>query len=67
MTFEAKGTLESKFYGLLPVVFVSESKILNDGKVTGKVYSLHLTPFFSFGFVVPSFTLKVRNIFLTFA
>jgi hypothetical protein len=70
MKKEAKGTLETTFIHIIPyMIFISKSRITN-GKIvdfaeseptTGQVYSLHITPFFSFGFVVPTFLNKSKT------
>ncbi len=70
MKKEAKGTLQTTFIQIIPfLLFVSKSRITN-GKVvdfadsepaTGQVYSLHITPFFTIGLVVPTFINNILN------
>ncbi len=61
---KVSGTLETKFYHIIPLLLsVSFSRITNGKNVDevdkyetcGRVYSLHITPFLSFGFVLPKF------------
>lgn len=68
MKKDAKGTLQTTFIQIIPfLVFVSKSRITNGKAVdfadseptTGQVYSLHITPFFCFGIVIPTFINKV--------
>ena len=63
----AEGTLQTKFYTIIPLILmISSSRITNgkfvdnaaNEKTTGNVYSLHILSFLSFGFVLPSFTKK---------
>ena len=64
---KAQGTLQTEFRTIIPlVVTVSKSRITNGLYVrnadqeqpTGYVYALHITPFISIGFVIPSFFQK---------
>ena len=63
----ANGTLQTKFYTIIPLIlFFSKSRITNGSFVphadseptTGKVFSVHITPFLQFGFVIPTFLNK---------
>jgi hypothetical protein len=67
---QAKGTLQTTFIKIIPfILYVSKSRITNGRVVdfadteptTGQVYSLHITPFLTFGLVVPTFINKVLN------
>jgi hypothetical protein len=59
---KAEGTLQTKFINIIPfLLMVSVSRITNGLHVKvaanqptrGKVYSIHITPFFAFAFVMP--------------
>jgi hypothetical protein len=59
---KAKGTIETEIIQIIPfLLYISKSRITNgrnvdnaeSEKTTGKVYSLHITPFFSMGIVKP--------------
>jgi len=58
----AKGTLQTKFYTIIPLLLsISSSRITNGADVkyaeyykrTGNVWALHITPFISIGLVNP--------------
>lgn len=54
------GDLETRFFGIPLVLFVSRSYIYNlddENNPAGKVYALHITPFIAIGLVIPSFLL----------
>jgi len=60
----AAGTLQTTFTHIIPfIIMVSESRITNAQNVSkadisptkGRTYALHITPFFSFGLVIPAF------------
>ena len=66
----AQGTLQTKFYTVIPILlFFSKSRITNGKFVphadsedtTGKVFSIHVTPFFTFGLVIPTFINRALN------
>ena len=59
---KAKGILQTTFYKLIPgLFFFSKSRITNgknvdvadSEKTTGRVYGIHITPFFVVGFINP--------------
>ncbi len=65
----AEGTLQTTFYHIIPfLIFISSSRITNGKNVetadkeiaTGKVLSLHITPFISIGIVIPRFLLPKK-------
>lgn len=58
----AKGTLETKFYTIIPILlYISYSRITNGKDVkyaeyykrSGGVYTLHITPFTAIGLINP--------------
>lgn len=67
---KARGTLQSDFTVIIPfLLMVSKSRITNGTDVdkaeeypkTGGVYAVHITPFFCFGLVVPTFINRALN------
>jgi len=67
MKVEANGTLQTTFRWWIPFLFATSSSRITNGKLvdladqekqTGAVYSIHITPFLSFGFVIPNFLQK---------
>lgn len=67
---KAEGELETKFYGIPVLLYISKSTIFNKKEFrkhyllnkkfreSGKVYALHITPFIAIGLVIPSFLIK---------
>lgn len=52
---EIDGKFSVKFHGT-PIFFVSKTSLTSEKGNTAIVYSIHITPFFAFGFVIKKST-----------
>lgn len=68
---KAEGTLQCTFLRIIPgILFFSSSRITNGRYVdyanskqaTGRVFGVHILPFFAFTFILPRIFLKTKKV-----